>query len=209
MPNFRKPFRGGLRFAPKNVKMVAVASGSTNWDAGTIVVQTGEVPSTQYYGGQSGYDERLMPEGDILSAADVASSGVLLGSGATDYKILGIATRKAIPQWNVWGSSLNIYDSQSGTTTLENQYIGTYVTDEPIWVCYSGTAPTMGGYVTLSSGTDGYVEACGAVGSATGPDRAYVIGQVIGISSGSLGPNLTSDTNIPVVLVDLSKKRGW
>jgi len=207
MPKFKYPYRGGLYYAPKNVKMAAVASGSTNWGAGTVIVQTGQVNSTQYYG--SDYGEALMPEADILSAADVAASGVILGSGATDYKILGVATRKAIPQFNVWGNALNIYDSWSGSSTLENQNIGTYVTNEVIWVCYSGTAPTVGGYVTLSSGTDGYVEACGAVGSDTGPDRALVIGQVIGISSGSLGPDLIGDSNIPVVLVDLSKKRGW
>jgi len=201
MPSYRKPYRGGLRFAPKNVKMAAVASGSTNWGAGTVIKKVGTNASTQYYGGQSGYDEVLMPSADIVSASDVATSGVAV-SGST-YNILGVATRKALPNFLVWGNALNITETFSGSSAFENLNIGTYVTDETIWVCYSGTAPTVGGWVTLSSGTDGYVEA------VSDPYDKIIIGQVLGISSGSVGPDHMGDSNIPVVLVDLTKKRGW
>lgn len=203
MGKYRKPYRGGLRYAPKNVKMAAVHTGYANWGAGTVIRRIGSNSSTQFYGGQTGYDEVMMPTAAIVSADDVATSGTVTESGSVDYGILGIATRQALIDFNTWGNSLNLTETFSGSSDFENLNIGTYVTDEPIWVCYSGTAPTVGGYVTLSNGTDGYVAA------ASEPWANIIVGKVLGISSGSIGPDLMYNTNIPVVLVDPTFRRGW
>jgi len=217
MPRFRKPFRGGLFYAPKNTKMCAVTSGSSGWKAGCVLKVVGNNASTQFYG--AGTNEVVVIEADIISASDVAASGVALwdtvtsgqvlsGSGV-DYKIIGVAVQDAPTQFLVWGSAHDITQTFSGSTAFENLNIYGYVTDGTIWMPYSGTAPSVGDYVTLSSGTDGYVEKCGAKGSSTDPATSIIIGKVVGLSSGSIGPQHMVDSNIPVCLVDLSFKRGW
>jgi len=216
MPKFRKPYRGGTYYVPKNAKMCALASGAS-WKAGCVIKITGTNPSTQYYGSET--NEITMVQADVVSASDVAASGVALFSAVTngqvlsgsgvDYKILGVALYDAPTNFLVWGSAYDITQSFSGSSDFENLNVYPYVTNEMVWMPYSGTAPSVGDYVTLSSGTDGYVEKCGAKGSSTDPAVSIVIGKVVGLSSGSIGPQHMVDSNIPMCLVDLSFRRGW
>ena len=167
----------------------------------------GTNPSTQYYGGQTGYNEIAIVDANIVDSSHVAASGVVMsGASPPDYQIIGIAIQDAPLDLLTWGTTYdNTVDFQT-SSDFENLQIYGYVTDEPVWVCYSGTAPTIGEYVTLSSGTDGYVE---ALASADFYHR-IVIGKVMGIASGSTGgPQHLVDSTVPVVLVDPSFKRGW
>jgi len=205
MPNFRMPYQEGLHYKPKNVKMCQLGSGAS-WKAGMVLVKTDESDdsSTQWYGSATSRVEQIIPRANKAAATDVATYGTTISGSSHDYGILGISTTDAPLTFLQTGSPTDITQWFSGSADFENMYIFGYVTDEPVWMPYSGTLPTAGKFVTLSSGTDGYVE------YLSDPYNRIVIGKVIRVSSGSEGPQVwTTEGTVGKVLVDPTYKRGW
>jgi len=202
MPKFKKDYRSGLHYAPKNVKMCQLASGAS-WICGSILVKAaGQDNSTQWY---SDGTVQIYPRAKVLSAADVAVSGVM-ASGA-NYNILGIATTDAPLNFMQTGNPVEIDNWFQNTDVFENLYIFGYVNDEMIWMPYSGATPNVGDWAIPSSGSDGYVE---ALSQSTNPDGYIIIGKIIQVSSGSEGPQVwTGSGPTPKCLVDPTYKRGW
>lgn len=205
MPNFRNPYQEGLHYKPKNVKMCQLGSGAS-WKAGMVLVKTTETAdnSTQWYGSKSGKTEQIIPRANKILASAVASGGIIASGTSQTYDILGISTTDAPLTFLQTGTPTDMSNWFQNSSVFENMYIFGYVTDEPIWMPYSGTAPSAGDYVTLSSGSDGYVDA------VTDPYRKIIIGKVIRVSSGSEGPQVWTDEGVvPKCLVDPTYKRGW
>lgn len=205
MPRFKRPYQEGLHYAAKNVKMCQLGSGAS-WKAGMVLVKTSESDdnSTQWYGSTTDRVEQIIPRADKVLNTNVATYGLTISGSSHDYKILGISTTDAPLTFLQTGSPTDITQWFSGSSAFENMYIFGYVTDEPVWMPYSGTLPTAGQYVTLSSGTSGYVS------KLSDPYDKIVIGKVIRVSSGSEGPQVWSaEGTVGKVLVDPTYKRGW
>ena len=205
MPNFKNPYQEGLHYAPKNVKMCLLGSGAS-WKAGMVLVKTSESDdnSTQWYGSTTDRVEQIYPRANKMAASDVATYGITISGSSNDYDILGISTADAPLTFLQTGSPTDISKWFQNSSVFENMYIFGYVTDEPMWMPYSGTAPSIGDYVTPSSGSDGYVDAL------SDPYDKIVIGKVIRVSSGSEGPQVwTDEGTVPKCLVDPTYKRGW
>jgi len=201
MPNFRTSYKDGLEYAPMEIKMCQLASGAS-WISGNILVKAaGQDTSTQYYAD----GEVIIPRAKVLSASDVATSGVM-ASGA-NYGIIGIAATNAPISFLQTGNPVDITQTFQTSSAHENLEVYGYTTIDPIWMPYSGTAPNVGDWVIPSSGSDGYVEALSA---STNPYGYIIIGKVLRVASGSEGPQVwTADGAVPKCLVDLSFKQGW
>ena len=156
MPSFKGPFQEGLHYKPKNVLMCQLGSGAS-WKAGMVLVKTSETDSnsSQWYGSASGKVEQIIPRANKMAASDVASYGITTSGSMNDYEILGISTTDAPLTFLQTGSPTDISNWFQNSDAFENMYIFGYVTNEQVWMPYSGTAPSIGDYVTISSGSDG------------------------------------------------------
>ena len=205
MPRFRTGFHSGLLYAPKNVKMCSLASGAS-WGSGYMLCQSTDThdDSTQYYGSTTGRVEQDVPRATKVLATDVATYGIVTSGASHDFKLLGAATKDAPTSYLQTASPVELDQWFQNTSVFENLLRFGYVNQEPIWMPYSGTNPVVGDWVTLSSGSDGYVEV------VADPYDKIIVGKVILVASGSEGPQVWTDTGIvEKCAVDLAYRRGW
>lgn len=187
----------------------------------------GAIPSGTIYSGQllkvvgwgvlSGADysinsssaNKVVPKLTPVTSAEVGASGTASG---TQYKVIGVALGNApiqsqyqqLQAGKPLADAINVtqYELLTDTDVRRFAWVSNKDTVQ-MWLPFSGSAPSAGDYLTLSSGVDGAVSV-----SAT-PHEDFTVGMVLGYQQASNFSGVTVPLIDAYVLTVLDFKYGW
>lgn len=187
----------------------------------------GAIPSGTIYSGQlltvagwgvlSGADysvngsanNKVVPKLKAILSANVGASGTASG---TAYKVIGVALGNAPIQSQYQqlqvgkplADAYNVTQYEILTDTDVRRFAFATPNDAiQVWLPFSGSAPSAGDYLTLSSGVDG------AVSVSSTPHEDFTVGNVLGYQQASNFSGVTVPNIDAYVLTILDFKYGW
>ena len=190
------------------VGMGAIPSGSIY--SGQILRVSGwGVLSGADYSVNSSSSNKVVPKLKAVSASDVGASGTASG---TQYGVVGIALGDApiqaqyqqLQAGKPLSDPTNVTQYEILTDTDVRRFA--FITENDavqMWLPFSGSAPSAGDYLTLSSGVDGAVQV-----SAT-PHEDLTVGVVMGYQQASNFSGTTVPLIDAYVLTVFNLKYGW
>ena len=154
-------------------------------------------------------NNKVVPKVTPVSSADVKASGTASG---TQYGVMGVALGNApiqaqyqqLQAGKPLADAYNVTQYEILTDTDVRRMA--FVSNKDVvqmWLPYSGSAPSAGDYLTLSSGVDGAVQV------SADPHTDFTVGMVMGYQQASNFSGTTVPNIDAYVLTILDFKYGW
>ena len=186
----------------------AIPSGSVY--SGQLLVARGwGVLSGADYSVNGSANNKVVPKLTAVSSSDVGASGT---SSGTQYGVIGVAIGDApiqaqyqqLQAGKPLANPTNVTQYETLTDTDVRRFSFATPNDAiQLWLPFSGSAPSAGDFLTLSSGVDGAVQV------SASPFTDFTVGQVLGYQQASNFSGTTVPNIDAYVLTNLNFKYGW